>query len=557
MSRLSRYACSSFLAVAGVFWHAWWTKEQFYPAVVHLSTSKISRAIVGNFALSLGFCLGKAIQLVFFGTLRDVEIEKIVERGKEALMETCLALTIFRSDFDANTVVLFAALFFAKVFHWLAQDREEYLETSPEIRIGTHAKLVSFLAILLVVDVVFLQHALLATWKTGPSVLLLFAFEYTILCSTVIMTASKYGLFMADAYMEGSWTGKGTVLFYLELAMDFFHMLVYVSFFSVVLANYGLPLHLMRDLYWTFRNFRNRLVLFLRYRKIAANMNTLFPDATQEELDRADRTCIVCREDMQEAKKLPCQHCFHVQCLRSWLERQQSCPICRSAVPTEPPSTRESMPQAGVQRVGVRGFQENQEHIHPPPDASVGVHLRHRHPRTVEEEEAMHPVGQHGAGDAAHTRRTRPSSVAPSSARHVEEEDWRDLERSMRGLRGWEWGTVPSGAGTSNTGVAGLQRDRHEGLSLPHGKLPTQREHYIAMAAAAAATQAASQHFDPTSTAFGSFYFRDQSEESKALTREVILAQRAYLSKKLELLDVLERELKVKPKDRDSPTEGS
>ena len=25
-------------------------------------------------------------------------------------------------------------------------------------------------------------------------------------------------------------------------------------------------------------------------------------------------------------KKLPCGHIFHFQCLRSWLERQQSCP---------------------------------------------------------------------------------------------------------------------------------------------------------------------------------------------------------------------------------------
>lgn len=70
----------------------------------------------------------------------------------------------------------------------------------------------------------------------------------------------------------------------------------------------------------------------------------------------SDRTCIICREEMVAAtnnqntpgnaeaandatnagntqegpnvtpKKLPCGHIFHFQCLRSWLERQQSCP---------------------------------------------------------------------------------------------------------------------------------------------------------------------------------------------------------------------------------------
>lgn len=29
------------------------------------------------------------------------------------------------------------------------------------------------------------------------------------------------------------------------------------------------------------------------------------------------------------AKKLPCNHIFHVSCLRSWFQRHQTCPTCR------------------------------------------------------------------------------------------------------------------------------------------------------------------------------------------------------------------------------------
>lgn len=32
---------------------------------------------------------------------------------------------------------------------------------------------------------------------------------------------------------------------------------------------------------------------------------------------------------IQGAKKLPCNHIFHVSCLRSWFQRQQTCPTCR------------------------------------------------------------------------------------------------------------------------------------------------------------------------------------------------------------------------------------
>lgn len=47
---------------------------------------------------------------------------------------------------------------------------------------------------------------------------------------------------------------------------------------------------------------------------------------------RSDATCIICREEMTTAKKLLCGHLFHVHCLRSWLERQNTCPTCRAPV---------------------------------------------------------------------------------------------------------------------------------------------------------------------------------------------------------------------------------
>ncbi len=75
----------------------------------------------------------------------------------------------------------------------------------------------------------------------------------------------------------------------------------------------------VRDLYWTFRNFRNRVADFLRYRRVTANMDERFPDATAAQLERGDHTCIVCREDMVAGgrnKVLPCGHVFHLHCLR-------------------------------------------------------------------------------------------------------------------------------------------------------------------------------------------------------------------------------------------------
>lgn len=108
---------------------------------------------------------------------------------------------------------------------------------------------------------------------------------------------------------------------------------------------YGVPLNIIRDVFMTGRSFFMRLRALHRYRTATRNMDERYPNATAEELEAmSDRTCIICREEMvqqpapneqgpnppegpnQTPKKLPCGHIFHFYCLRSWLERQQSCP---------------------------------------------------------------------------------------------------------------------------------------------------------------------------------------------------------------------------------------
>ncbi|KAK5089161.1 E3 ubiquitin-protein ligase hrd1 [Lithohypha guttulata] len=152
----------------------------------------------------------------------------------------------------------------------------------------------------------------------------------------------------ADVEVEG-WDGKGRWVFYLDLTTDFCKLIVYLSFFFILLIFYGLPLHIMRDVFLTCRSFFKRIGDFLRYRTATRDMNQRYPDANEAEIGRED-VCIICREEMRpyvppaqgspadpvaermRPKKLPCGHVLHFSCLRSWLERQQICPTCRATV---------------------------------------------------------------------------------------------------------------------------------------------------------------------------------------------------------------------------------
>jgi E3 ubiquitin-protein ligase synoviolin len=105
-------------------------------------------------------------------------------------------------------------------------------------------------------------------------------------------------------------------------------------------------------------------------------MNDRFPDATTEDLGLGDATCIICREEMSSAKKLPCGHFFHVHCLRSWLERQQTCPTCRAPVlsPDNVPAANGTDPAA--------------HHMHPP----------HQDQPAAEGQRGSSPQGQASSG---------------------------------------------------------------------------------------------------------------------------------------------------------------
>ncbi|KAG2700883.1 hypothetical protein I3843_06G018200 [Carya illinoinensis] len=333
MMRLHSYAGLSLIATLAVVYHAFNSRGQFYPAMVYLSTSKISLVLLLNMGLVIMCIMWQLTKQVFLGSLREAEIERLNEQSWREVMEILFAITIFRQDFSVTFLAMVTALLLIKALHWLVQKRVEYIETTPSVPIISHIRIVSFMGFLLLLDSLFLYNNIKFLMKEKKaSVSVFFSFEYMILATTTVSTFLKYVFYVIDMLMEGQWERKPVYTFYLEIIRDLLHLSMYLCYFLVIFMNYGVPLHLIRDLYETFRNFRIRLVDFIRYRKITSNMNDRFPDATPEELNASDVTCIICREEMMTAKKLICGHLFHVHCLRSWLERQHTCPTCRALV---------------------------------------------------------------------------------------------------------------------------------------------------------------------------------------------------------------------------------
>jgi len=177
----------------------------------------------------------------------------------------------------------------------------------------------------------------------------------------------------------------------------------------ILLMFYGLPIHIMRDLFLTARSFTKRLTAFMKYRRATRDMNTLYEDATVEDIQRED-TCIICREEMRpwsvtnpqpppaepgaipparpattvnersRPKKLPCGHILHLGCLKSWLERQQVCPTCRRSVVVDPQQaqrdTANANPAGGAAQPAWPGQQDGAGAPPPPVPRGAGRGMR-------------------------------------------------------------------------------------------------------------------------------------------------------------------------------------
>lgn len=54
--------------------------------------------------------------------------------------------------------------------------------------------------------------------------------------------------------------------------------------------------------------------------------------------DAQDKTCSICLGTFEKddiVMIMPCKHNFHPKCLKSWLEKTNSCPVCRYELETD------------------------------------------------------------------------------------------------------------------------------------------------------------------------------------------------------------------------------
>ena len=331
------YVRVSFWSAIFLVYYAFRSRQQWYLALVFLSSSKWSYVILGNALIaSLIWSFQMVVSYVLNG-LRLHEAEGLSDFFRWHITEACLALTIFRSELNVKTAILFLVLVFAKCLHWVVDMRESHLRMTEEVVVvhpttgwialrWPHVKLLTCINMLAVFDIIAVVMCGMNIMTNGPSVSIFFAFESLIMLTSVISNSLLWYLHMMDGifhYLHEKYDStkklhnlihpwkdhKATLIFAVELQAQAAKFMFYLTFFAIVMTYYGLPINLIREVYVSFHSLKTRLIAFNKYRKLMSSMNR-FKNPTTEDLEE-EHICIICRDEMtvETSKKLPgCGH---------------------------------------------------------------------------------------------------------------------------------------------------------------------------------------------------------------------------------------------------------
>ncbi|KEH32837.1 E3 ubiquitin protein ligase RIN2 [Medicago truncatula] len=302
------------------------------------------------------------MQAMFFSELYPSETRKLIERlvnyviYKGTFLPLVVLPTLYQAGLWSTWLAVLCSL---KMFQALARDRLERLNASPSATPWTYLRVYSALLFIFLVDVLWIRLCLEIYSTHGSSMFLLLFFEPLSIAFETLQAILVHGFQLLDIWIHHSacsgsdfrthklldaltagslleW--KGILIRNLGFFLDMATFFMALGHYLYIWRLHGMAFHLVDAV--LFLNIRallsamiNRIKGFIRLRIALGALHAALPDATTEELRGYEDECAICREPMAKAKKLNCNHLFHLACLRSWLDQglteMYTCPTCR------------------------------------------------------------------------------------------------------------------------------------------------------------------------------------------------------------------------------------
>ncbi|QLQ82182.1 hypothetical protein HG537_0G04370 [Torulaspora globosa] len=326
--------------------------------------------ILSVFAILNSVLLWKLSTSILFGDLRLIEYEHIFERLPFTIINTMLMSSMFNEHDFFTVAVLGLLLLYMKVFHWILRDRlEALLQTihdSTTLRDLILTRFIFNLLLLAVADYNIISHcvtnSLANSFGASASVHLMMGMEFAMLLIDLVNISLHTLLNFYEFYKShnrGTQRRRNVVeddddemddsqfmglegKFIYERIIDIVTRFMKTVLHALLLIPFKMPMMLIKDVLWDFLTLQQNAKTLWKTWRNNKQLDYKLPTVTQEQMGNVDNMCIICMDELfteqdgssyrNKPKKLPCGHVLHLCCLKNWMERSQTCPICRLAV---------------------------------------------------------------------------------------------------------------------------------------------------------------------------------------------------------------------------------
>lgn len=351
--------------------------------------------IITIFTLLNSAILWQCLTSLLFGELRLIEHEHIFERLPYAVIGTIFMFSTFNEKYFFTLATCALVLLYLKVFHWILRDRLDLLvqginehTTWKDLVFNRY---ICNLILLVSIDVYVISFCISKSYVIASSlfmsaakpilgggsnitqralIYIMQAMEFTNLLIDLMNLSMNTALHYYEFYLSTKHShidfnhipaegedeeeeddtqfngleGKFMYEKLIDVITRFLQTLVHIVMALVL----NLPLMLIKDIFVDIYVLYDSSKSLLAIWRNSKQLDTKLPTMTPEDLandPNFDNVCIVCMDDLlpgdgqrenananKKPKKLPCGHILHLSCLKNWMERSQTCPICRLPV---------------------------------------------------------------------------------------------------------------------------------------------------------------------------------------------------------------------------------
>jgi hypothetical protein len=305
----------------------------------YLLSSRLCIFIHVNTCYVLLFIVGRTIMAFFIGKIRKREFKlfqmNMVEYSRNNLVLVFHILQLNKYE-TALWIMWFTIVGFFKVHTIIARERANYYMSWQvlENEQTKHRRLFGLLLTIVICDLALILFSIKCLGFSQIGTLFFMIYECWIILVEVSQSVLNYKMFLDQHYNIKSWEDREEISCLVDFIFEVIRLCsVIVHYFHIWMIG-GCSLSLI-DLalfiliHSAFNKLRKNITKFIRYQEFSNS----YSHVLEEELKEHDE-CIICYSNMTctTAKKLPCGHIFHIACVKKWMQRTSSCPICRKAM---------------------------------------------------------------------------------------------------------------------------------------------------------------------------------------------------------------------------------